>query len=391
MLTHRRVHHHGPLVSALVLQLFARLACGPHNHGLRSTVSVSFRAPWWGRDRGFPHGYGCSVGAQPLAFHQQCCGSHCCHDSGGSERYVALCARSWWIVVFGGGLRHSAAHREPFLPPLPPNVVEIYLATRGRRPPGPHEARAVAAWAFCGLCRLAYTLPSLETRETAAQAFCALCLGAYSSPSLEARETAAQAFCSLGRGAYSPPLPSRDAIDGGAGIPRHVPWSVLPPRPSRGVIDGGAGVLWPGARGVLPPSLSGCGRWRRRRSAAWSVGRTIPRPSWGPGDGGAGDVRPEPRGVLPPFPLAVQSTAAQAICSLNRGRTPPLTFIGCGRWRRGFYSRGRGAYSPPFPSGCGRRWRGQSAACRPNPSRPGRCSTPSLGSGRARGDVRDEE
>ena len=295
------------------------------------------------------------------------------------------------LLFLGGGLRHSAAHREPFLPPLPPNVVEIYLATRGRRPPGPHEARAVAAWAFCGLCRLAYTLPSLETRETAAQAFCALCLGAYSSPSLEARETAAQAFCSLGRGAYSPPLPSRDAIDGGAGIPRHVPWSVLPPRPSRGVIDGGAGVLWPGARGVLPPSLSGCGRWRRRRSAAWSVGRTIPRPSWGPGDGGAGDVRPEPRGVLPPFPLAVQSTAAQAICSLNRGRTPPLTFIGCGRWRRGFYSRGRGAYSPPFPSGCGRRWRGQSAACRPNPSRPGRCSTPSLGSGRARGDVRDEE
>ena len=265
----------------------------------------------------------------------------------------ALCTLLVDCCFWGGGLRHSDAHREPFLPPLPPDVVDIYLATRGRRPPGPHEARAVAAWAFCGLCRLAYTLPSLETRETAAQAFCALCLGAYSSPSLEARETAAQAFCSLGRGAYSPPLPSRDAIDGGAGIPRHVPWSVFPPRPSRGVIDGGAGVLWPGARGVLPPSLSGCGRWRRRRSAAWSVGRTIPRPSWGPGDGGAGDVRPEPRGVLPPFPLAVQSTAAQAICSLNRGRTPPLTFIGCGRWRRGFYSRGRGAYSPPFPSGCG--------------------------------------
>ena len=121
----RRVHHHGSLVFALVLRLFARLACRPHDHGSRSTASASWRAPWWGRDRGFRHGYGCSVGAQPLAFRQRCWGSPRGHDGGGSEWYVANCARSWWIVVFPGGLEHSAAHRVLRSPPSPPPVLQF--------------------------------------------------------------------------------------------------------------------------------------------------------------------------------------------------------------------------------------------------------------------------
>ena len=120
----RRVHHHGSLVFALVLRLFARLACRPHDHGSRSTASASWRAPWWGRDRGFRHGYGCSVGAQPLAFRQRCWGSPRGHDGGGSEWYVANCARSWWIVVFSGGFGAlgcpSSAPFSSFAAPCPP-------------------------------------------------------------------------------------------------------------------------------------------------------------------------------------------------------------------------------------------------------------------------------
>ena len=211
MLTHRRVHHHGPLVSALVLQLFARLACGPHDHGLRSTVSASFRAPWWGQDRGFPHGYGCSVGAQPLAFHQQCCGSHRCHDSGASERYVALCARSWWIVVFGGGIEALSC-----------------------------SSRAFSASSAARCCRHL----SRHTGQTP------------SRPSRGAGGGSVGILRPVPLGVH-PPFP-RNAGDGGTGILCAVPWGVLIPFP-RGAGNCSTGVLQPGPWSVLPPpSLSGC-------------------------------------------------------------------------------------------------------------------------------------
>ena len=245
----RRVHHHRSRVFALGLRLFVRLACRPHDHGSRSTASVSLRAPWWVRHRGFRHGYGCSVGAQPLTFCQRCWGSPRGHDGGGSERYVALFARSWWIVVFfwggGGGWDTRLPIESPFFRLRHP------LSSTSVSPRG---TDALPALVRCRRWR--------RGRPSA----CA----AGRTPSLPSRH-GHSAGCFVGRG------------DGGAVVLRAVSWVVLPPFPlgvnataareifgmcrgsyslcpSRGAGDGGAGsAAWAAGRTPPLPSLSRCG------------------------------------------------------------------------------------------------------------------------------------
>ena len=238
-----------------------------------------------GRDRGFQHDYGCSIGSRSLAFRQRCWGSPRGHDGGGYKRYVALCARSWWIVVFFRGVWDTRLPIEsPFLllrRPLSSTSVS------------PRDSDALPALARHGRWRrgrpsacVAGRTPSLPSRH-------------------RRRRRGRSAGCVAGG---TPPLPPRGARDGGADDLRHVPWGVLPlslsgcGRRRRGFCSLGRGAYPPpfslqarataarafyglGRGAYSSSSLSGCRRRQRRRSAPCAVGRT------------------------PPFPLGVRATA----------------------------------------------------------------------------------